>query len=143
LQHGGESAIEFRPGRIPGVNPGGLLAWLIASAVGIYLIAGGTPAGITWSLPITFVLAASIYAAALAFAQPAWFTTRRPYDPRSEVADVWAARILCSSCDRSYVAVEMDRDPTSGHAPICAQCATGYGFHRAAQQEARLAGAPA
>lgn len=41
--------------------------------------------------------------------------------------------------DRSYVAHEMDRDPTAGHEAICAACATGRAFHTAASHEAREA----
>jgi purine-cytosine permease-like protein len=132
-----ETAWEFRPGRVPGINPGGLTAWVVGSAVGVYLIAHGAPTGVTWALPATFALSGGLYAVALALARPAWFVTTRPNDPRLEVPDPWQQRILCGSCDRSYVAVEIDREPDGEHRPICSQCATGYGFHRAAQQEAR------
>jgi purine-cytosine permease-like protein len=135
----GDTAFEFRPGRVPGMNPGGLLAWTIGSAIGIYLIADGAPAGVTWALPTTFTVSGALYALALAVARPGWFVTPRPNDPRAEVADVWRERILCESCDRSYVAVEMDRRPDGRRPAICSQCATGYGFHRAAQQEAHAA----
>ena len=36
----------------------------------------------------------------------------------------------CHRCDKSYVAQEMDRDPTAGHQAICAACATGTAFFR-------------
>jgi hypothetical protein len=131
-----ERAIEFRPGRVPGVNPGGVIAWTVGSAIGIYLIAAGHPTGVTWALPVTFVVAGGLYAAALLVARPGWFVTARPHDPRDEVTDAWQERILCEECERSYVAIEMDRRPESPHGPICSQCATGYGFHRAAQRAA-------
>jgi purine-cytosine permease-like protein len=131
-----ERAIEFRPGRVPGVNPGGVIAWTVGSAIGIYLIAAGHPTGVTWALPVTFVVAGGLYAAALLVARPGWFVTARPHDPRDEVTDAWRERILCTECERSYVAIEMDRRPESPHGPICSQCATGYGFHRAAQRVA-------
>ena len=31
----------------------------------------------------------------------------------------------------------MDRDPTAGHQAICAECATGQAFYRAAREEAK------
>jgi hypothetical protein len=134
-----DTAFEFRPGRVPGMNPGGLLSWAVGSALGVYLIADGQPAGVTWALPTTFIVSGGLYALALAAARPSWFVTRRPNDPRLEVADAWRQRILCESCDRSYVAVEMDRHPEGRREAICSQCATAYGFHRATQQEARAA----
>jgi hypothetical protein len=133
----GDTAFEFRPGRVPGMNPGGLIAWIAGSAIGVYLIAHGRPAGVTWALPTTFVVCGALYALALAAARPGWFVTARPNDPRLEVDDPWQQRIRCESCDRAYVAVEMDRRPDGAHAAICSQCATGYGFHRDAQVEAR------
>jgi len=36
---------------------------------------------------------------------------------------------------RSYVALEMDRDPRHGHEPICAACATSGDFRTAALAE--------
>ena len=29
--------LEFRPGRIPAFNPGGIAAWVVATAVGVIL----------------------------------------------------------------------------------------------------------
>ena len=48
------------------------------------------------------------------------------------------ARPACAAtaCDRSYIAQEMDRDPTAGHQAICAECATGPAFFTAARHEA-------
>jgi purine-cytosine permease-like protein len=123
LRLGGEAS-EFRPGRVPLVNPPGLIAWLISSGVGIVLLFGAGAFGQTWSAPITFALAVSIYGVSLEFARRGWFVLDRPYDPRSEVDDVWKARVRCDFCNRSYIAYEMDRDPGSGHRPICASCAS-------------------
>ena len=39
----GQDAFEFRPGRVPGVNPAGIIAWIVSSGVGIYLIASNNP----------------------------------------------------------------------------------------------------
>jgi hypothetical protein len=44
------------------------------------------------------------------------------------VEDVWQDRIRCHACRRSYVAVEMDRDPAHGNEAICASCATSSSF---------------
>ncbi len=50
------------------------------------------------------------------------------HDPRDEVEDVWQDRIRCHACGKSYVAVEMDRDPAHGHEANCAACATSSPF---------------
>jgi hypothetical protein len=129
-------AVEFRPGRVPLINPGGVVAWVVAAAVGIFLLEGGGAFGDTWSAPITAVLAAGIYLASLEVARRTWFVIDRPGDPRDEVDDPWTARVRCHACDKSYIAVEMDRDPTAGHQAICAACATKRpGFYHAALDE--------
>jgi hypothetical protein len=95
---------------------------------------------------LTFVIAFGLYTAAtMRSARPQWFAMARPYDPIDEVPDAWEARVRCHRCDRSYVAHEMDRDPTAGHEAICAACATGPAFHAAAREEAlaQRRGAPA
>ena len=61
---------------------------------------------------------------------------RGPYDPLDEVEDPWEVRVRCHRCDKSYVAQEMDRDPTADHQAICAACATGPAFYAAARHEA-------
>jgi hypothetical protein len=132
----GLNAFEFRPGRVPSVNPGGIIAWIVSSGVGIYLIASKSPIASTWALVITFALSVLISAVSLAVSKDKWFALRRPHDPRDEVTDVWNDRIRCNSCHKSYVAVEMDRDPSRGHQPICASCATGNAFRAAAVAEA-------
>jgi hypothetical protein len=88
-----------------------------------------------WGLPLTFLISVGVYAAALTMSKPGWFSMDRPYDPLDEVDDAWEARIRCHSCDKSYVAREMDRDPAAGHQAICAACATGAHFHAAAHRE--------
>ena len=60
---------------------------------------------------------------------------RRPNDPIDEVKHAWEARVRCHRCEKSYVAHEMDRDPSGDHAAICAACATGPAFHAAAREE--------
>ena len=81
---------EFRPGRIPALNPGGILGWGIASVVGIVLKITDTTTSQffdTWGLPLTFVLGFVIYTAATHFAKPSWFAMRRENDPALEVDD--------------------------------------------------------
>ena len=145
-EHADLDRMEFRPGRIPAFNPGGIVAWVVATAIGVALkIADTTTSQFfdTWGLPLTFVIAFGLYTAAtLRSARPQWFAMARPNDPIDEVADAWEARVRCHRCDKSYVAHEMDRDPTGGHEAICAACATGPAFHAAASHEAREARTP-
>lgn len=130
-------SLEFRPGRVPAVNPAGVGAWAGASAIGIALVLFGGTFGAVWASPIAFVVAGVIYAVALKFRREGWFTMQRPHDPRDEVDDMWEARIRCHCCDDSYIAYEMDRDPAAGHAPICLACASDdVEFQRAADREA-------
>lgn len=129
-------SIEFRPGRVPLINPGGMVALLVSAAVGIFLLAAGGSSGATWATPITALVAAGVYLASRFIGRVHWFVIDRPNDPRSEVDDMWTARVRCHACDKSYIAVEMDRDPTAGHLAICAACATRRpGLHRAAVRE--------
>ncbi|MET9249602.1 hypothetical protein [Nonomuraea sp. NPDC003709] len=112
---------EFRPRRLKPVTAGAG-AWLAASAVGIVLTEQSASPVLAQLAPlITVAVAAGLYYAALVTAPGAV----RPAgeDPRDEVEDIWEARIRCHSCDRSYVAVEMDRDPNTGGAAVCSACA--------------------
>jgi purine-cytosine permease-like protein len=131
----GDGAFEFRPGRVHGVNPAGVVAWIVSSGVGIYLIASGSPVASTWALVITFALSVLISGSLLLASKDRWRALARGGDPRDEVEDIWNDRIRCSRCAKSYVAVEMDRDPSRGHEPICASCATGHAFRAAALAE--------
>lgn len=133
-------AAEFRPGRVPAINPAGVTAWSISSAVGIALVAFGGTGGTVWAPPVSCVLAAAIYAVALRIAQPGWFVLDRPHDPRDEVDDPWETRVLCHRCDDSYIAYEMDRDPSANHQAICLACASNTpSFLRASDAEAAAA----
>lgn len=128
---------EFRPGRVPLVNPAGMSAWLISSVVGIVLVAFAGDFGAIWAPPITCVLAAGIYALSIMFAKESWFIMRRPHDPRTEVDDCWEARVRCGYCQNAYIAYEMDRDPSNGHEPICLACASDHTrFLQSARAEA-------
>lgn len=130
-------SLEFRPGRVPAINPAGVTAWGVSAVVGIAMVAAGGTAGAVWAPPVSFVLAAVIYGLALRFSKPGWFTMERPHDPRDEVEDMWEARMRCHACGDSYIAYEMDRDPSAGHQLICLACASDeVGFQRAADREA-------
>lgn len=130
--------LEFRPGRVPLVNPGGLLAWVSASVIGSLLLAFGGSFGGIWAPPIALAVAVAVYAVSLVMARRSWFVVERPFDPRNEVDDPWTARIRCHHCKQAYIAHEMDRDPACGHAPICLACASdNREFLRAARAEAR------
>lgn len=134
LNRGREDLPEFRPGRVAPFAPG-VVAWFVASGLGILLYEAGGTVGATWSSPVTLVTSVLLYALA---SRLSWrVVLDRPGDPRDEVEDMWEARIRCHSCDRSYIAVEMDRDPsTPDHAPICADCGSAStAFLRAARAE--------
>ena len=123
---------EFRPGRLQRFTPAAAV-WVVVSLVGVLLVELAGPFGATWSAPITFVLSATGYALVARFDA----LLHRPHDPRDEVDDAWETRIRCHLCDRSYTAVEMDRDPADGHRAICAGCATvSPSFYKAARAEA-------
>lgn len=122
---------EFRPGRLRRLTPAAAV-WVVVSVAGVLFVEFGGPVGTTWAAPLTFVLSGAGYAAVSRFDAH----LRRPFDPREEVDDVWATRILCHACDRSYTAAEMDRDPSAGHHAICAGCASSSpSFYRAALAE--------
>ncbi|MER6631653.1 cytosine permease [Streptomyces sp. NPDC000987] len=111
---------EFRPGRVRSVTPG-LGVWLLASAAGIAMVERGGAAGSAWAPIVTLAIAVVGYL--LVRGLKAQRPMARPHDPRDEVEDVWEDRVACGHCGHSYIAVELDRDPSSGHMPICASCA--------------------
>lgn len=135
--------LEFRPGRIPAFNPGGITAWVAATGIGVILKVTDTTESQffdAFGLPLTFCIAFGVYALALTAARPSWFAMARPNDPSAEVDDPWEARVRCHRCDKHYLARETDRDPSGDQQAICAACATGAAFYTAARHEA---GAPA
>ena len=128
---------EFRPGRVHLFAPG-IIAWLVASIVGILLVEQGGSFGATWGPPITFVIAAGLQWAMLAATTEKPWAMARGNDPRDEVDDPWEARVRCHVCQRSYIAFEMDRDPSHGNEAICAGCASeSTTFYHAARVEAQ------
>jgi purine-cytosine permease-like protein len=131
---------EFRPGRLRLVTPG-VVVWVLAAGTGILLTEQGGAAGAIWSSPVTLALAVVGYAVAVRFTPSPLLA--RGNDPRDEVEDIWDARIRCHVCDKHYVALEMDRDPSANHAAICSGCAAeSPRFYQAARAEARRQGIP-
>ncbi|WAM19043.1 purine-cytosine permease family protein [Rhodococcus sp. JS3073] len=121
---------EFRPGRLASFSAGAWI-WFASAIMGIVLYQFGGSVGATWSTPTTFVVAAA-YASAFTL-QTKSVLLRRTDDPRDEVADIWEARIKCHVCEHSYIAVEMDRDPSATGSPaICTACASLSTAHRRA-----------
>jgi purine-cytosine permease-like protein len=135
---------EWRPGRVPLFNWGGLLAWGTGAAVGVVMLSMDSASSweSTWALPVAFVVSAVVEVTVLALARPTAAVMRRPHDPRDEVDDVWEARIRCYRCGKSYIALEMDRDPSHGNQPICASDAQASPtfYHHVRQDAARAPG---
>lgn len=132
--------VEYRPGRVLAVNWPGVIAWTVGTIVGLVLLNLGGPVGLTWFAPATALVSFVTYLAALHLLDGGSFVLRRPYDPRHEVADAWASRIRCETCQRSYVAQEMDRDPSDQHQAICCECAAAsQAFLVAARHEGSTA----
>lgn len=120
---------ELRPGRLRAFTPA-VAVWVVVSVAGIVLTEEGGTFGSTWSAPIVFAASCLGYWAVGRFDVR---LRRREADPRDEVEDVWGARVRCHACEKSYVAVEIDRDPRADGAAICSGCASSsVGFYRAA-----------
>ena len=137
IHHGERSAPEFRPGRIRQVQPGAW-AFLLSTASGIALIELGKEG--SWYVQAAPIVIGVVAAAAYAVTSKLGASTvlLRASDPRSEVDDLWAARIECHACRRSYSAMEMDRDPSADQQAICAGCAEGnHAFLESAREESR------
>lgn len=132
---------EFRPGRLRLLTPG-VVVWLVAAGAGLVLLEVGGTFGSTWSAPITLAVAVVGYAVALRV--PGRVLLQRDNDPRDEVDDIWEARIRCHVCDKSYVAVEMDRDPSANDHAICSSCAasSSHFYHAAHADAGRPAASP-
>lgn len=131
---------DWRPGRIQTINWGGIGAWALATLTGILFLELGGAAGAFWSAIATFFVAYIAYTIVLAVQPENWSLLKRPNDPRTEVEDQWETRIRCETCDKYYVANEMDRDPGSNYQPICAACAqSSRSFYGNAKQEAKAA----
>ena len=128
--------VEYRPGRVLTVNWPGVVAWVAGTVVGTVLLNWGGVAGLSWFAPAAALVSFVTYLLSLQVMDGGTFAIERPHDPRLEVADPWESRIRCDTCNRSYVAQEMDRDPSSGHQPICCECAaSSQAFLAAARLE--------
>jgi len=127
---------EFRPGRLRPFSAGAV-AWVLASAIGIALTVQTAAPTLAQLAPlVTVVLAAVGYY--LSTKLGGGVVVERGEDPRAEVGDMWEARIRCHACDLSYIAVEMDRDPSAGGAAICSACAAdSAAMLRAVREEGR------
>ncbi|MGV8872556.1 MAG: purine-cytosine permease family protein [Rhodococcus sp. (in: high G+C Gram-positive bacteria)] len=117
------SPIEFRPGRVKSVAPG-FYVWVLATVIGIALIEFPTTFPTLSALAPLVTLIVSVIAYAVLLATGA--TSRRPVehdDPRTQIQDIWAARVKCHICEGSYVGVEMDFAST-GDSVDCLRCQT-------------------
>ncbi|GII63735.1 hypothetical protein Skr01_38200 [Sphaerisporangium krabiense] len=128
----GPGGPEFRPGRLRAFTPG-LGVWVVSAAVGIWLTQSPETFPALSQLAPLIALAVSVVLYAVVLKLGPSSLLRRDGDLRAEVDDVWAARVACGVCERSYVAFEMDRDPAGGDVPVCTACAE---LGRAPTQEA-------
>lgn len=115
---------EFRAQRLPAVT-WGLGAWVVSAGVGIFVAEAPNVPAILSSVPALVALVAAIvlYAIGQLVIKPK--PTESIPDPRDEIDDVEGTWIECHVCERSYVAIEMDRDSHGDLEPICDACATG------------------
>lgn len=124
---------EFRAGRLRSFTMN-TLVWVGTSVTGILLYQYGGAFGLAWSTPITLTLAVLLATLVSRLGERARFD--RTDDPREEVEDPWEARVRCHVCEHSYIAVEMDRDPSAdGKPPICAACGVLSSKYRRASRE--------
>ncbi|WP_116812718.1 purine-cytosine permease family protein [Steroidobacter cummioxidans] len=122
---------EFRPGRLASFSAGAWI-WIGSSLLGVLFYQFGGVAGVEWSTPLTFAVSGILFAATYR-SQRRKLLLQRGGDPRDEVDNAWEARVKCHVCDHSYIAVEMDRDPSVAGSPaICVSCASINGDYRKA-----------
>jgi hypothetical protein len=107
--------------------------WAVGAAVGIVLVENQARLGMLGQLgPVATLVVSVVLYAIVVKVWPNMAARKREYDLHTQVPDLMAARIKCHACDRSYVAIEMDVDPSANDAPICNACAeTSNAFHRA------------
>lgn len=112
---------ECRPGRVKRIAPG-LGVWVFSSVVGIVLtmMPELVPLASIMAPMISLAISVVLYTATVKLL-PSPVLNRRT-DLRMEVEDPWDCYIECHVCRKSYVAVEMDRDPASNNAAICSAC---------------------
>lgn len=116
---------EFRAQRLPAVT-WGLAVWLVATATGIALqeVPGSPPMLDVLAPLISLVISVVLYAVVF---QVSSSTRRResPLKTWADVDDAWNTYIRCARCERSYVAVEIDKDDYADGDPVCDACAVG------------------
>lgn len=113
---------EFRPARLHAFAPG-FLVWLLSSAAGIALlqVPAQLPALSAVAPLVSLVLSMALYGATRFLG----LNAKRagvPDQIRSQIADLWDARIVCGECNLPYVAFEMDV-AREGRA-LCLDCQT-------------------
>ncbi|MCV7065582.1 thiamine permease [Mycolicibacterium farcinogenes] len=131
--------LEWRPGRVPRFDRVGTTSWALGTLTGFGLLTFGDPASwtATWALALAFAVSAVSEACGLFARGRSQTVLERTHDPRDEVSDPWSVHVQCHVCARSYIAVEMDRDPSSGYEAICAEHAQSSPvFLHAARREA-------
>lgn len=117
-----ENGPEFRPSRLPRITAA-VPAWILASGIGIYFAENKADFPVASNLAPLLTLVASVVFYVLA--RPAVIRGIRQDSPdlRNEIVDKWKAHVLCHVCDRSYTAVEMDRDARANGVAVCSACA--------------------
>ncbi|WP_150110059.1 purine-cytosine permease family protein [Crystallibacter crystallopoietes] len=114
-------APEFRTHRLKAVGPG-FMVWIVSSGVGIVLLQLPAQAPVLSALApmISLGLAVLLYIA-VHLAGGSAVKERRADPVRDSVEDLWNVRVECDSCERSYVAQEMDV-PEQGQSVQCLAC---------------------
>lgn len=114
-------APEFRTYRLKALGPG-FTVWIVSSGVGIVLLQLPAQLPVLSALAplISLGLAVALYSAVRLKGGSA--ARERRADPvREEIEDLWTVRVECDSCERSYVAQEMDV-PEQGFGVQCLAC---------------------
>ena len=112
---------EFRTSRLKSVGPG-FMVWIVSSGVGIVLLQLPAQVPVLSALAplISLGFAVALYIA-VHLAGGSAVKEPRPDPVRDQVEDLWNVRVECDSCERSYVAQEMDV-PAQGSGVFCLAC---------------------
>lgn len=113
---------EFRPSRLPRFTAA-VPVWIVASGLGVYLAEHKADFPVASNLAPLVTLIASVVLYILV--RPIIMKAIRHEGPdlQNELHDKWRTHVLCHVCDRSYTAVEMDRDVRVNGAAVCSECA--------------------
>lgn len=121
---------EFRALRLPAVT-WGLAVWVVSAGTGIALreVPGVPPSLSTIAPLVSLAISVVLYALVLAATKQIGATKDVPHPETlwssHGVEDPWRTYIQCGTCERSYVAVELDRNDRQQGEPICDGCAVG------------------